>query len=107
VVNAQKRSLFEELSREEHEIDEVRRQADEAKGELVEQRRAIGALERERLQALTTIAEARARRRIQGALAELSAEQDTSALDAVWEELARIAAERTLDRELGLTQGLT
>ena len=60
----------------------------------------IRALEREKGRTLASLANARARRRIQEALAGLSVDADMRALEAVRDHTARLASEGLLDREL-------
>ena len=64
-------------------------------------REEIRALEREKGRTLASLANARARRRIQETLSGLSVDADMRALEAVREKVARMTGEAVLDRELG------
>jgi len=98
---ARKQMLMEELERAERELDGVRSEAEEAKGNLVRFREEIRSLVREKSRMLATLANAQARRRIQEALEGLSVEADMKALEGVREHISRISTEGALDRELG------
>ena len=98
---AQKQSLLEELERAERELESVRSEAEEAKGNLVRFRDEIRSLVREKSRMLATLANAQARRRIQQALEGLSVDAEMKALETVREHIARISTEGRLDRELG------
>jgi phage shock protein A len=101
-----KQALVEELEHAERELAGVRREAEEAKSNLLRFREEIRALEREKGRTLASLANSRARRRIQEALAGLSVDADMRALDAVREHAARLASEGLLDEELGADDGL-
>jgi phage shock protein A len=99
--------LAEDLERAERELDTVCREADEAKANLLRFREELRALAREKGRMLATLANAVARRRLSEALEGLSVDADVRALDGVREEIARIATEGQLDRELaGADDGL-
>lgn len=98
---AQKQALLEELERAERELESVRSEAEEAKGNLVRFRDEIRSLVREKSRMLATLANAQARRRIQQALEGLSVDAEMKALETVREHIARISTEGRLDRELG------
>jgi phage shock protein A len=95
-----KQRLAEDLERAERELDTVRREADEAKANLLRFREELRSLAREKGRMLATLANAVARRRLSEALAGLSVDADVRALDGVREQIARIATEGQLDREL-------
>jgi phage shock protein A len=95
----------EDLARAERELDAVRREADEAKGNLLRLREELRSLAREKGRMLATLANATARRRLSEALEGLSVDADVRALEGVREEIARIATEGQLDRELAGADG--
>ena len=95
-----KQRLAEDLERAERELDTVRREADEAKANLLHFREELRTLSREKGRLLATLANAVARRRLTEALEGLSVDADVRALDGVREQIARIATEGQLDREL-------
>jgi len=95
-----KQRLAEDLERAERELDTVRREADEAKSNLLRFREELRSLAREKGRMLATLANAVARRRLSEALDGLSVDADVRALDGVREQIARIATEGQLDREL-------
>ena len=78
----------------------MRREADEAKANLLRFREELRSLAREKGRMLATLANAVARRRLSEALEGLSVDADVRALDGVREQIARIATEGQLDREL-------
>ncbi len=96
-----KQSLFEDLERAEGELTAVRTQADEAKANLVRFREEIRSLVREKGRMLATLANAKARRRLQSAMEGLSVEAEMDALEGVREQIERMNAESELDREIG------
>ena len=96
-----KQALFEDLERAEKELTAVRTQADEAKANLVRFREEIRSLVREKGRMLATLANAKARRRLQSAMEGLSVEAEMDALDGVREQIERMNAEGELDREIG------
>jgi phage shock protein A len=89
-----------DLERAERELDAVRGEADDAKANLVRFRAEIKSLVREKGRMLAALANALARRRLGEALDGLSVDADVRALDNVREQIARIATEGQLDREL-------
>jgi phage shock protein A len=95
-----KQSLVDELARAERELEGLRSEAEEAKGNLLRFREEIRGLEREKGRALALLASARARRRLTEALDGLSVEPDLRALENVREHIAHLATEGVLDREL-------
>jgi len=97
----QKQILMEELERAERELDGVRREAEEAKANLVRFRDEIRTLTREKGRMLATLANANARRRLNEAIDGLSVDADMKALEAVRDHIARVATEGQLDREIG------
>jgi len=99
-----KQVLLEDLERAERELEGVRSEADEAKGNLVRFREEIRNLTRERGRMLATLANARARRRLNEALEGFSVEADVRALEQVRDHIARVATEGELDREIGEDQ---
>jgi phage shock protein A len=101
----QKQILMDELERAEREQDGVRKEAEEAKQNLVRFRDEIRSLMREKGRMLATLANAQARRRLSEALEGLSVDADMRALEEVREHIARLATESTLDRELGGDDG--
>ena len=100
---AQKQQLFEELERAEYELTAVRDQAEEAKANLVRFREEIRSLVREKGRMLATLANAKARRRLQVAIEGLSADAELDALEGVREYVTRLTMESDIDKELGDT----
>jgi phage shock protein A len=78
----------------------VSQEASEAKTNLVRFREEIRSLEREKVRILATLANARARRRIQEAFEGLSVDADMRALESVREYVARVSTEGRLGQEL-------
>jgi phage shock protein A len=103
---AQKQQLFEELERAEEELSVVRDQAEEAKGNLVRFREEIRSLVREKGRMLATLANAKARRRLQVAIEGLSTDAELDALEGVREYVTRLTMEGDIDKELGGDSGL-
>src|SRR5262245_49693255 len=95
-----KQRLAEDLERAEGELETLRREADEAKANLLRFREELRSLTREKGRMLATLANAIARRRLSEAIEGLSVDADVRALDGVREQIARIATEGQLDREL-------
>jgi phage shock protein A len=95
-----KQRLTEDAERAEQELATVRREADEAKANLLRFREELRSLAREKGRMLATLANAVARRRLSETLEGLSVDADVRALDGVREQIARIATEGQLDREL-------
>ncbi|MBW2230730.1 MAG: PspA/IM30 family protein [Deltaproteobacteria bacterium] len=98
---SQKQALFEDLERAEHELGDVREQAEEAKGNLVRFREEIRSLVREKGRMLATLANAQARRRLQVAIEGLSVDAEMDALESVREHISRIAMQGELSKEIG------
>ncbi len=98
---AHKQVLFEDLERSEKELGVVRIQAEEAKANLVRFREEIRSLVREKGRMLATLANAKARRRLQSAIEGLSVDAEMEALEGVREQIERMGAERELDEEIG------
>jgi phage shock protein A len=96
-----KQGLMDELERAERELESVRSEADEAKGNLVRFRDEIRSLTREKGRMLATLANANARRRLNEALEGFSVDADMKALESVRDHIARAATEGQLDREIG------
>ncbi len=96
----QKENLVQELDHVEEELVQVQNEVEGAKVNLTRFRGAIRALERERARALATLANARARERIQEALRGLSVDSEMQALESVREYIARLVSESRLDKEL-------
>ncbi len=100
VLVARKQALTQEVTRNEAELQGVRNQADEAKGNLAHFREEIRGLEREKVRALATLASAGMRRRVQEALEGLSVESDLRALETVREHVAHAMSEGRLEQEI-------
>ena len=96
-----KQALFEDLERAEAELLTVKQQAEEAKTNLIRFREEIRSLVREKGRMLATLANAKARRRLQSAIEGLSVDAEMDALEGVREQIERMDAEGELDRELG------
>ncbi|MDX1650165.1 MAG: PspA/IM30 family protein [Myxococcota bacterium] len=96
-----KHLVREDLERAESEWRSLRGEAEEAKANLLRFRDEIRALEREKGRILASLANARARRRVQEALEGLSVDADMRALEGVREHAAQLATQGQLDRELG------
>jgi len=98
---AHKQALFEDLERAELELGHVRTQAEEAKTNLVRFREEIRSLVREKGRMLATLANARARRRLQSAIEGLSVDAEMDALENVREHISRMVTESEVNQELG------
>ena len=98
---AHKERLLPDLERAERELEEVRGEVGTAKTNLINFRSEIRELEREKVRMLATLANARARRRIQEAFEGLSLDSEMRALEAVREHIQRTKTEGRLDQELG------
>jgi phage shock protein A len=98
-----KESLVEDLERSERELEEVRGEVEGAKGNLIKFRSEIRQLEREKVRMLATLANAKARRRIQEAIEGLSLDSEMRALEQVRENIERLKTEGRLEQELGDT----
>lgn len=96
----QRQAIDEEIARSEQELQAVSHEASEAKTNLVRFREEIRSLEREKVRILATLANARARRRIQEAFEGLSVDADMRALESVREYVARVSTEGRLSQEL-------
>jgi phage shock protein A len=96
----QRQAIDEEIARAEEELQRVSQEASEAKTNLVRFREEIRSLEREKVRILATLANARARRRIQEAFEGLSVDADMRALESVREYVARVSTEGRLGQEL-------
>jgi phage shock protein A len=105
-IVSRRQALAEDLAHAERELAGLRGEAEEAKSNLLRFRDEIHALEREKGRTLASLANARARRRIQETLSGLSVDADMRALESVRAHVARLQTEGALDRELG-TQGLS
>ena len=102
-----KDGLLADLERAEKELEQVRGEVENAKANLVQFRGEIKLLEREKLQVVATLANARARRRFQEALQGLSIDGEMRALEQVRDYIARVRAESRLEDEVdddGLSQ---
>ncbi|MBW2291206.1 MAG: PspA/IM30 family protein [Deltaproteobacteria bacterium] len=84
-----KQVLFDDLERAEQELGAVRLQADEAKANLVRFRGEIRSLVREKGRMLATLANAKARRRLQSAMEGLSVEAEMEGADRAHERRRR------------------
>ena len=100
VLIAHKQALVEDLERSERELESMQAETETAKENLVRFRDEIRSLEREKVRTLATLANARARRRIQEAFEGLSVEHEMRALDGVREHVARLVEEGRLVREI-------
>jgi phage shock protein A len=100
---AQKQQLFAELERAEQELTDVKDQAEEAKTNLIRFREEIRSLVREKGRMLATLANAKARRRLQVAIEGLSTDAELDALEGVREYVTRLTMEGDIDKELGDT----
>jgi phage shock protein A len=98
---AHKQALFEDLERMETELDQIRAQGEEAKTNLVRFREEIRSLVREKGHMLATLANARARRRLQSAIEGLSVDAEMDALENVREHISRMVVESEVNKELG------
>ena len=98
---AHKQALFEDLERAEQELDQVRAQAEEAKTNLVRFREEIRSLVREKGRMLATLANARARRRLQAAIEGLSVDAEMDALENVRDHISRMVMQSEVNQELG------
>lgn len=106
VLIARRQHLAEELERAEAEFGDVRREAEEAKGNLARFRDDIRALQREKTRTLATLANARARRRIREAFEGINVDGDLRALESVRELAVRLASEGRLEREMDADEGI-
>ena len=102
---AHKQALFEDLERAEQDLDHVRTQVEEAKTNLVRFREEIRSLVREKGRMLATLANARARRRLQAAIEGLSIDAEMDALENVREHISRVVMEGEINKEIGQDGG--
>jgi phage shock protein A len=100
VLIGQRQAIDEEVERLQQELQAISHEAEEAKTNLARFREEIRSLEREKVRILATLANARARRRIQEALEGLSVDADMRALESVREYVARVSTEGRLTQEL-------
>ena len=98
---AHKQALFEDLERSELELQQIRAQAEEAKANLVRFREEIRSLVREKGRMLATLANARARRRLQSAIEGLSVDAEMDALENVREHVTKMVMSSEVNQELG------
>jgi phage shock protein A len=98
---AQKQQLFEDLERAEQELSAVKNEAEDSKSNLVRYREEIRSLVREKGRMLATLANAKARRRLQVAIEGLSTDAELDALEGVREYVTRLTMEGEIDKELG------
>jgi phage shock protein A len=101
-----KQTLFSELERSETELQTVRNEAEEAKNNLVRYREEIRSLVREKGRMLATLANAKARRRLQVAIEGLAVDAEMDALESVREQVSRMVVEGQMDDEIGDDSGL-
>jgi phage shock protein A len=97
---AHKQGLVEDLERSERELESIQNETVTATENLVRFRDEIRALEREKVTMLATLANAKARKRIQDAFEGFSVEHEMRALEGVREHTARLVAEGRLEREV-------
>jgi phage shock protein A len=100
---AQKQQLFEDLERAEEELNVVKQQSEDSKANLVRFREEIRSLVREKGRMLASLANAKARRRLQVAIEGLSTDAELDALEGVREYVTRLTMEGDIDKELGDT----
>ncbi len=93
-------SLHGDVERSQRELDAVRDEVDGARKNLVNFRSEIQQLEREKLRMLATLANSRARRRIQDALEGLSVDSEMRALDSVRENIGKLEAQTRIEVEV-------
>ncbi len=98
-----KQQLFEDLERSEAELTVVKEQAEDSKANLIRFREEIRSLVREKGRMLATLANAKARRRLQVAIEGLSTDAELDALEGVREYVTRLTMEGDIDKELGET----
>jgi phage shock protein A len=97
-LGRQKAALMEEAARAEAELEQVRVEAEELKDRLILAREEIVALEREKLRAVTAVANANARRMVN--VRDPADDPLAIALERVREEIARMQSEASLEKEL-------
>jgi phage shock protein A len=98
---SRKHALLGDLERAERELEALRGEAEDAKANLVRFRTEIRSLVHEKGRMLATLANARARQRLETAIDGLSVDAEMKALEAVREHVARVATAGALTRELG------
>ena len=96
-----KQVLAADCQRLRDELNELTREADEAKKNLMGFKGEIDQLKAEKVRMLARLKNAQARVRIQHALEQLSSEEDVRALEDVRESIQRTLAEAGVNRELG------
>jgi phage shock protein A len=101
-----KQALFEELERSESDLQSVRNESEEAKNNLVRYREEIRSLVREKGRMLATLANTKARRRLQVAIEGLSIDAEMDALESVREQVSRMVVADQIDDEIGDDSGL-
>jgi phage shock protein A len=95
-----KQTLAADCQRLGDELNELTREAEEAKKNLMGFKGEIDQLKAEKVRMLARLKNARARVRIQHALEQLSSEEDVRALEDVRESIQRTLAEAGVNREL-------
>ena len=95
-----KQTLVADCQRLGDELNELTREADEAKKNLMGFKGEIDQLKTEKVRMLARLKNAQARVRIQHALEQLSSEDDVRALEDVRESIQRTLAEAGVSREL-------
>jgi len=95
-----KQTLAADCQRLHDELNELTREAEEAKKNLVAFKGDIDQLKTEKVRMLARLKNAQARMRIQHTLEQLSSEDDVRALEDVRESIQRTLAEAGVNREL-------
>lgn len=95
-----KQTLTADCQRLSDELNELTREAEEAKKNLMSFKGEIDQLKAEKVRMLARLKNAQARVRIQQALEQLSSEDDVRALEDVRESIQRTLAEAGVNREL-------
>src|SRR5215469_8179900 len=95
-----KQTLAADCQRLRDELNELTREADEAKKNLMGFKGEIDQLKAEKVRMLARLKNAQARVRIQHALEQLSSDDDVRALEDVRESIQRTLAEAGVNREL-------
>ena len=93
--------LHAEVERLAHEVEEVSKEAEVAKQNLVTFQQDIDRLKEEKVRMIAKWANAHARQRFQRTLEGISPDADIRALDEVREHIRRLAGELEVERELG------
>src|SRR5215469_5254012 len=99
-----KQVLAADCQRLRDELNELTREADEAKKNLMGFKGEIDQLKAEKVRMLARLKNAQARVRIQHALEQLSSEDDVRALEDVRESIQRTLAEAGVNRELASSE---